>query len=145
MYHHYPYQPPQNYQGKKETSNESRHPTGVQQPYQVPSSSSQFMRTPFHQQYPADFHHTTDAHEAYHTSREQQNGPKTNDYQYQPIDISSYMKPGMNLKDQVDQIQHLMVRLIEQNNEILRQLQHRPEQNQTVSTPSGGGAVIVRM
>lgn len=49
------------------------------------------------------------------------------------------------MQAQLEHIQQLLVQLIQQNNAILQQLQHQPEQSQMVSTPSGGGAVIVRM
>ncbi|MBT2215717.1 hypothetical protein KK120_07770 [Virgibacillus dakarensis] len=145
MYSHYPYQPTSDYQGKRETGNALRRPTGVQSGYNVPSSSSQFSETPNHQQYPKGLHKTPNAYEGSHTFTGTHNRSNANGYYYNPITYTPYSEPGFDMKTQLDHIQHLLVQLIEQNNEIIRHLQNPPEQSQTVSTPSGGGAVIVRM
>lgn len=62
-----------------------------------------------------------------------------------PIDLN-YTKPtASTIESQLEHINHLLVHLVEQNNMMLNYLHYSPDQSQTVSTPGGGGSVIVRM
>ena len=60
--------------------------------------------------------------------------------QHIPYSIQS----GSDLEKRLNHLSYQLAQLIQQNHQLLQYLQKRPEQSQTVSTPSGG-TVIVRM
>jgi len=145
MYNYYPLRPNATNQ-ENEAKSSLMPPSGFQGPYPYnPYPSGPQVANPSNQQYPGSFPAPPNTSKGPEKTSEQHNGKNTEGYSYNPMMYTPYIKSGGDMQAQLEHIQQLLVQLIQQNNAILQQLQHPPEQSQTVSTPSGGGAVIVRM